>query len=254
MSVRIVTHVFARDLPQYAVFLRAQLSSLVLHKPKVRTAITVCLCSEEDPEVVRVCNEFRIRYPGLGLQALDLSLGDLFRRSIGRNRAALRQGEDLVWFTDVDYVFGPGCIDELWRQEQNLESFGMVWPNSVLINPDYEAADKFWQVNRTATWCIEPDTTGFVEKKYNRAIGGVQVVRGSFAREFGYLRNFAKWQTPQSPEKPFPCFRDDIAFRSVCQKQGVLVPVSVPNLIRLRHSRITYKSGNNSAAPSYNEG
>ena len=238
MSIRIVSHVFARDLPQFGVFLRAQLSSLVLHPPKIPVAITVCLSSDADPMSVQVCHDFSLALHE-SLDIIDLSLGGLFRRAIGRNLAALSSSEDFVWFTDVDYIFGPGCLDNVYLQAQEFDS-GMIWPDSVLIDPDYGSADQFWESNLESKGLIYPDTTRFVKKTYSRAIGGVQIVPGAVARD-GYLNN-TKWQEPQNPDKPFPCFRDDIAFRRLC----TLHQISAPNLIRLRHSKITYKGAANS--------
>mgnify|MGYP001617195560 CR=1 FL=1 len=63
MSIHIVSHVYASELPQYSVFLRAQLSSLVINKPVARTRITVCF-SSNDSLVVGILEEFKILLDG----------------------------------------------------------------------------------------------------------------------------------------------------------------------------------------------
>jgi len=113
MSIRIVTHCYARELPQYARFLQCQLSSFVLYPPNVPIKIHVFL-TPEDARTHRVIDWF-CDYTPLSLSLTYLPAGQLWRRSIGRNIAAKQAEEELVWFTDVDHLFGDGCLDALWQ-------------------------------------------------------------------------------------------------------------------------------------------
>ena len=65
-----------------------------------------------------------------------------------------------------------------------------------------------------------------------RAIGGIQLYRGSVARERGYLPDHPKWQRPARKWERTFC---DSFFRRELGTRGV--PVDVVNLYRLRHSK-----------------
>ena len=85
---------------------------------------------------------------------------------------------------------------------------------------------------------VDIDPTEFVEKRYGRAIGGVQIVRGDFARKYGYLHDVAKYQQPV--EHPFGDFRDDIAYRDFVRSFGRIVGIDLPGMYRLRHGVKTH--------------
>ena len=252
MSIRIVVHAYAKQLPQYAVFLRAQLSSLVKYTPAVTTLrVSVC-CSAQDERVMRVLQEFAPIMRGK-LHVMAMPKGELFRRSIGRNRIALSTHEDLVWFADVDHLWGPGCLAELWNQWKEIEGQAIAWPKSLWIQSHHVLGDDFVRDNMETTGLIDMGDLGVAEfanqepsplferKEYHSAIGGVQIVSGSFVRDHGYLRDFPKWQRPRTDGKPFGDFRDDVKFRSFCLSRMNGVALEIPHLYRLRHTAVTYK-------------
>lgn len=244
-GIEIVTHAYAGDLPQFAVFLQAQLSSLLRYASSTPVTVTVCY-SLADTAIAQVVDRHRNTMIGwLQLNPMPMSEPELFRRCIGRNRAALATEADVVWFADVDHCFGPQCLNELWDIFQELGTDPheptLVWPERLCIHRDHETGDRFWQQHLNNQGIIEINPSDFVDKGYHSAIGGVQIVKGTFARQYGYLDGNAKWQQPRTDGKPFGDFRDDVRFRSFCLSKGPGLQVPIPNLYRLRHSKVTYK-------------
>jgi hypothetical protein len=238
--VEVVSHCWAKELPQYAQALVYQASSLVLHKPKVQVCLSVCYCKEDENAmkalkwVVPLLYEARI---SVTLQPLERN--QIGRRSIGRNAAAKNCIGDVVWFADVDQVFRDGIFDRLIEMEWP-EDAAMVHPEVIKIHKDHVIGDRRMQaVNANDLEPIDVDPSEFVEKRYNRAIGGVQIVRGDFAREHGYLDGVDKWQKPT--DVPFGDFRDDIAYRKFCLGHGKIVGVDLPGMFRMRHTATTYQ-------------
>jgi len=237
MSLRIVTHCYARELPQYAAFLRHQMQALDrladsdYHLPVV---LSVC-CTAFDVPTWKAVHEW-MKSPGqkaFTLNIVCLPEGELWRRSIGRNKIALSCTEDFVWFADVDYLptmeFIRGIHEEFPSQA------AMIYPNEIWIQKTHELGDQLASGERPhILWKLD-----FERKHYSRAVGGVQIVRGELARKIGYLNNNEKWQRPVA--EPFKSFRDDLAFRRECRKHGQVVGVDLPELYRLRHTKTTYQ-------------
>jgi hypothetical protein len=174
----------------------------------------------------------------LPVKAISLFRGELGRRCIGRNMAALQTDADLVWFADVDQVYHRGCLDRLAAMDWPGEA-SMIFPQWIEIHKDHATGDRYAEaVVEPRLVDIDPDD--FIPKKYHRAIGGVQIVGGDFARDHGYLDDDPKWQKPRTDGKPFAGFRDDIEYRKFCQQLGVIVPVDLPGMYRLRHSVTTH--------------
>lgn len=240
MSIRIITHCYAKELPQYATFLHYQLSSLVLYKPEVSVVIYVC-CTLDDQRTVNVLRQFQQEHPQLDLRPLYMSPGQLFRRSIGRNVASLTGTEALMWFTDVDHCFGAGCLDTLWDQWLQFDAMPtLMYPGQIWICRDHATGDALiGDVQHGELKDVE--NIPFTVKKYNRAIGGIQIVNGDYIREYGYLHRVEKWQRPRTDHKPFGDFRDDIAFRKLCAEHGIVQRITLPHLYRLRHTATTYQ-------------
>jgi hypothetical protein len=96
LKIEIVSHCW-----NYSHMLVRQLSSLVLFPP-ARAAVTMTVFySEEDTATVRLLETFASKeIPGVTWNWCALPKEQLFRRSIGRNQAALRTDADWVWFTD----------------------------------------------------------------------------------------------------------------------------------------------------------
>lgn len=241
--INIVTHCYAVALPQYAAHLNYQLSSLVLHKCDVPVRITVCL-NYEDHRTIEVVNWFRDNHPELDLHTIQLSKAKLFKRAIGRN-LAINTDFELHWFTDVDHVFGAGCLNCLWLTWLNVKTqykhVSLMYPKEIKIHETHKLGDI------AADLVIEPglhqvDPNQFITKYYNRAIGGCQISPKWYMQDFGYLRDDVNHQRElEDTSKPFPSFRDDVGFRAGCQANGRILPIALPSLFRIRHSETSYQ-------------
>lgn len=236
MSIHVITHCWAVDLPQFAKFLQYQLSSLVLYPPEVEHLIEVRYCPD-DRATADVVNFFAIELGSrIGLSPMQPP-ERLFRRAIGRNEAALSSHTELVWHTDCDYLFGPGCLDGLWRSWNGLAEFAsMVFPRQIFTMANHSDGDLV-AANRMVRVSNIPFGL-FVPQRIKKAFGGLQIVPGSLARKHGYLDGHRKYQRTLS--RPFANFHDDVAYRKTMLKIGPIVPVDVPNLYRLRHTKSTY--------------
>jgi hypothetical protein len=205
--------------------------------------------------VVQVLHDFT-ELLGHSLDLHPMPRGALFRRSIGRHAVGINTYEDIVWFADVDHLFGPGCLTLLSQQwnlwERKAAGSIMVWPKGLWIHACHELGDAFVKDHidtRTiidleeagvATYENQNPTPAFEWKTYYSAIGGVQIVSGTYVRQFGYLPN-SKWQQPRTDDQPFKDFRDDVKFRKCCLSQIVGESVDIPHVYRLRHTPVTYK-------------
>lgn len=236
MSIRIVTHCYAGALPQYAYFLKAQLWSIEQFAPK-DTKISVC-CSPGDGLTCDVLAQYREPLKGQ-LFILFLAEQELFNRSIGRNIVALRQKEDIVWFTDVDHVFLGDCLTSLQMQMLNAE-WGIYFAKYIKIHKYHQIGDSYWKTIRDEGNFFV-DENDFETKKYNRAIGGVQIVPGDMARKHGYLNDQPQFRRPTDGKKPFPSFKDDVRYRAACVNRYKAQALKLPNLYRLRHTETTYQ-------------
>jgi len=236
VSIHTVVHCYAAELPQFATFLRYQLSSLVLHPPRVDHLIEIRY-SSDDELTSDVANEF-VSYFGDQIKLSPMQPPErLFRRAIGRNEAALSSYADLVWFSDCDYLFGLGCLDGLWKAWTELDEFvSMLFPNQILTMKSHKMGDDLAEKNLGRVVSAPIDL--FKPQSVYRAFGGLQIVPGSLARKYGYLNGSRRYQKPLA--KPFANFHDDVAFRKSCLQHGPILPVSIPNLYRLRHTKSTY--------------
>ncbi len=240
MYIEIISHCLATELPHYADALWCQWRSLVDNHPAGHgVTLTVCHWLEDDRtnKIILRMGDQRQDTSGLEIKLIPLdSVGELGRRCIGRNRAAKFSKADVVWFCDVDHCFGPGCLDALadlyWPVLFGRESV-MVFPWEVMIHRDHATGD-------AALLRHEIDPAEFEVKRYRKAIGGVQIVRGDFAREHGYLDGCLRWQRPTA--KPFGDFRDDVAYRQFCLRQGPVSGITLPGIYRMRHTQTSYRS------------
>ena len=249
MKVELITHCLAIENPNFAGALALQLSSVLLDQPKhCDVAVTICM-NEDDDNTVRVIRHFaKLQHAGLSIQALSMPIGELGRRCIGRNFAARHSTADIVWFTDVDHCFYDGILDRLVKLKwpvgppnERHDAFvaSMIFPGEIMISKNWDLGDLETKRLSYDPRLYQIDKTNFVTKSYNRAIGGVQIVRGNFARAHGYLNNQEEWQTPV--EKPFSSFKDDIAYRNFCTAFGPVTKVELPGCYRLRHNQTSYE-------------
>jgi hypothetical protein len=239
--VEIVSHCWAKDLPQFAAALNYQVSSLVLHKSReADICLTVCYC-EEDKNTKKAIRWMvkHLNFGGASFALQPLKKEQIGRRCIGRNRVAKNCIGDFVWFADVDQVFRDGIFDRLVTMKWPEDAV-MIYPKQIQIHKDHKTGDERTSaIDLDNLGLVNIDPAEFVPKRYRKAIGGVQIVRGDFAREHGYLNGIDKWQRPT--DKPFGDFRDDIAYRNYCLQYGKIVGVDLPGMFRIRHQRTTYQ-------------
>ena len=239
-AVAIVTHCWAVNKPQYAAFLRCQLSSLVLYPP-VTKVYPIVAYSKEDSHTRAVVEDFSKQGTGW-LQTIELTDGEMWRRAIARHRATQRFAAscDLMWFTDCDYLFGQGCIDSAKAAWLEADKPEMIWPRVILANPEKSFVDKMAarQEKSPAKGLYDATEIDVAPVKMLRAIGGLQITAATHCQQHGYLPQ-ARWQ--RQPLYPFPDFRDDVAFRRRIEHRFRCVPIEpLPGLIRLRHTEVGY--------------
>ncbi len=232
--LELVTHCYAMEYPHYAALLNYQLSSLVLHPPKCHVSIVVCYILK-DTATHGVINHF-CGYTNLDISVITLTEREIGRRAIGRNIAASSTKADVMWFTDVDHVFIE-CLDDLMSREW-VDGSTMLFPRIIQIQASHALGDMYIKRAIGVAKPHDINQKEFIAKKYRRAIGGVQIVRGDFAREHGYLKTFKKWQNPT--DTPFKEFRDDIAYRNFCLRFGNITAIDLPGMYRLRHTQTTH--------------
>lgn len=240
-GIEIVTHCWAKTLPQFAGFLRWQVASLLRHPCQQPVQLTVCWCGEDERtgDVLQEAGP-ALTDAGVRLSAIRLPAGQLWRRAIGRNIVASRTRAALVWFADVDHYFGPGCLDGLWEAYPNTQPApAIVWPLDIAIQNTHEAGDQSWRAAASLAQVPALDSCSWTPKHYGRAIGGVQIVRGDFARLHGYLPDHKKFQQPA--DMPFGDFRDDVVFRNYASREGGAQGLRFSGLHRLRHTATTYQ-------------
>ena len=114
----------------------------------------------------------------------------------------------------------------------------MIYPALIQIHRDHATGDAA-TVLVDQPKLISVNKAEFIPKHYNRAIGGVQIVQGDFARKHGYLNDSPEWQKPT--ETPFGDFKDDVAYRKFTSQFGPIVGVDFPGVFRIRHSSTTYQ-------------
>ena len=242
-TLRIITHCYSTKLPHYAAFLKLQMSSLQLYPAKnVDVVFEVCH-SPFDHQTIGLLHQWFNVDKTFKLNMRSMLEPRLFRRAIGRNEAALQSKEDAVWFCDADYFFGPNCIDSLainWPSNASL-----VFPPEVQIHKTHEIGDSVAaRAIEASEAIIDLDTSPelFTTKRYGRAIGGVQIVDGSYVRDRGYLNGSHKYLKPVKDGEKIFVTKGDVAFRSQCFNDGLISrPVSLPSLYRLRHTTNSYQ-------------
>jgi len=230
-SIELITHAYSVVYPQYAALLAYQLSSLELHKPECKVTATIC-CTLNDKAVQRVLSYFR-ENTDVDIQTLLLSNEEISRRSIGRNIAAKNSSGDIVWFADADYFFGITCLDTLstmnWPDDVSI-----VFPGKIRINSTHILGDITINKMLGRFIVLDIDPKEFGRSTLLTAIGGLQIVKGDFAREFGYLNHREKYLVPL--DIPFRTTLEDVPFRKFCESKGKMKNIKLPNLYRIRHT------------------
>lgn len=234
--IEIVTHVYCPpDVDQYAEHLRWQFASLLRHAGEVGVRWSVCYTRTDARSAATVETLGNAltgpAATGFVLQGIDLPPERLFRRAIGRDWAARHSPADVVWFTDVDYCFGPGSLAAALAGVAGRS--GLFMPAEILIHRDHATGDADVAAARSVL-LPEPDPAHFAARRQRVCIGGVQIVDGDTARRVGYCGG-TRWTEPVDPAAGFRSCRCDRAFRKLNGFRAVALPI--PNVYRLRHSR-----------------
>ena len=239
LRLEIVSHCW-----QYSRLLRYQLSSLVKFPPAhLDVTMTVCF-SREDMDTWRLLQRYSaLNVPSVTWNWCDLPKEQLFRRAIGRNRAALQSQADWVWFTDCDLMFRDSCLDGLAAALQGRRDT-LVFPASEWCTPLLD--DEHPMLNPTlhdATTAeelvVDIDSTLFTERHRTRATGPLQIVHGDVARACGYCDALPFYQKPaDSWCKAY----EDRALRWLLGSQGT--PLAIPGVFRIRHASKGRYTGN----------
>jgi hypothetical protein len=233
-SVEIVSHCWAAgpNGDQYAKALRYQIRSLFDNPPQhASVLLTVCCAEPEDDKATWdvIYREGRFSRDGLMVQPQSFIKSALLQRPHGRNAASLRSKADVVFFTDCDYFFGDSCLDSLAQISGRSER--LFFPEVTRICRNHETGDKYLATDEP----LPIDEGDFVYKKERKAIGGIQIVSGDVARQYGYCKDVAKYQRPAPPDcNTVIGFSADAKFRKILGTRGT--PFKMENLFRIRHS------------------
>jgi len=225
LELEVVSHCW-----RYAHFLMYQLSSLVQYPPsKLHVTMTVCYCPE-DEQTQRLLDFFGQQdVPNVTWNWVPYRKEELFRRGIGRNRAALNTEADWVWFTDCDLMFRDGCLDGLAKQLQNRRD-ALVYPSEERCTELLREDNPMLRQGAGEPALVDVDDDVFTAQHPSRATGPLQIAHGDVCRAVGYCRSLKLYQTPSDRWRKA---HEDRAFRWLVRSQGV--PVEIPGVYRIRH-------------------
>jgi len=225
LQLEVVSHCW-----NYAHFLVYQLSSLVLFPPKKLDVTMTVFYSPEDKKTAELLDWFgRQTIPGVTWNWQPVRRQELFRRGIGRNRAALATKADWVWFTDCDLMFRENCLDTLAEVVQGRRD-ALLFPEEERTTDLLAENNPMLRAGSREPQVLDIDTTSFTIRKIAKATGPLQIAHGDVCRAVGYCRNIALYQ---KPVESFAKCHEDRAFRWLLQSQGE--PVGVPGVYRIRH-------------------
>lgn len=215
---------------QYAHLAIYQFSSLAAFAPKNLKVTHTLFHADSDKKTIALAQDFASRKTNnVSWRSVALPKAELFRRAIGRHRAALETKADWVWFADCDLIFGKGCLDSL-AVHLKTQQTGLLFPDGEritdLLPPDHPWVTKSLEQPRPVT----VDDSQFHPNPIVKAKGAFQIVHGDVARHMGYCGDLKLYQQPDNRwRKTY----EDTVFRNLLGHEGV--PVSIENLMRIRH-------------------
>ncbi len=230
-TLEVVSHCW-----NYSHLMAYHLSSFVNYPPtKVDVTVTVFYSKEDTATQAMLDFYSKMEIPGVIWNWQPLPKEQLFRRAIGRNKAALATKANWIWFIDCDLIFHKNCLDSLATALQGR--------NDVLLFPKGEFTTPLLdESNPLLTDGLEPkvmdiDTTLFSPREITRAVGAFQITHGDVARACGYCKNIRVYQTPSEHwRKTY----EDRAYRWLLRTQGI--SIEIPGIYRIRHiSKGRYK-------------
>lgn len=223
LTLEIVSHCW-----DYSHLLAYYLSSFVNYPPtKIEVTVTV-FYSKEDKDTQATLNFFgKMNIQNISWNWQPLPKEQLFRRSIGRNKAALATKANWIWFVDCDLIFHKNCLDMLAKALQGHNDV-LLFPAEESITPLLVKSNPLLAIREPQV--IDIDTTLFSKQAINRAVGAFQITHGDVARACGYCRNIRVYQTPANHwSKTY----EDRTYRWLLRTQGE--SIDVPGIYRIRH-------------------
>jgi len=234
LKLEVVSHCW-----NYSHFLVYQLSSLVLFPPKKLDVVMTVFYSPEDTRTAELLAFFESQMvPGVTWNWQPVSRQVLFRRGIGRNRAALATQADWVWFTDCDLMFRDNCVDTLAEVLQGRRD-ALLFPEQEHTTDLLAEDNPMLQAGTSGPQVLDIDTRSFTTRQITKATGPLQIAHGDVCRAVGYCRNIGLYQ---QPVESFAKCHEDRAFRWLLGSQGE--PAQVPGVYRIRHVSKGRYSGN----------
>lgn len=225
LELEIVSHCW-----RYGHFLAYQLSSLVNFPPQGLTVTMTVFYAPEDPATCELLEHFGGKQvPGVRWNWRPLPKEQLFRRAIGRNRAALETQADWIWFTDCDVLFRDDCFPQLADALQGRRD-PLVFPQTERCTPLLPETDPLLQRGAAAPQVVDIANAHFTQRQLKRATGPMQITHGDVARACGYCPTLKRYQLPADH---FCKAYEDRAFRWLLDTQGT--PLDVPGIYRIRH-------------------
>lgn len=226
LHIEIVSHCW-----QYSQLLAYQLGSLIQHPVNNATVTMTVFHTTEDVATVKLLEHAAERQiENIRWNWQTLTTEELFRRSIGRNLAALASTADWVWFTDCDMTFQQGCLDSLNTALQHRTD-ALVFPRKEAKTDVYTKDDLITQNSQDAAELLYVSPDLFTEHDIDRATGPLQITHGDVARANGYCRDVAFYQ---QPAQRFQKATEDRLFRWLMGTQGV--PIDVSGVCRIQHA------------------
>ena len=234
LNLEVVSHCWG-----YSHMLAYQLSSLVNYPPtKASVTMTVFYCPE-DEDTKNILDFFATHdVPNVrwNWQALPREL--LFRRGIGRNKAALNTKADWVWFSDCDIMFNENCIDSLVDSLQGRNDV-LVFPKQEKTTPMLAEDHPLLQKGAKPHIIKLDENDSFEYYSRSKATGEFQITHGDVARAAGYCANLSVYQTPS--DSWCKCV-EDRAFRWLVGTHGIAIDIE--NVFQIRHlTKGRYKKG-----------
>jgi len=227
MHLEIVSHCW-----NYSDYLAYQLGSLLANPPPPRLHITmtVFFASEDRPTTALLKRLEQKDVSNITWNWQVLPAPYLFRRSIGRNLAALHTQADWIWFTDCDETFQAGCLSGLYETLAACRE-PLVFPLTEHRTEPMESSEL--EVNYDSDWVSAISNLPLDEFHANtmtRATGPLQITHGDVARKFGYCKDVDCFQ---KPEVHFAKAHEDRIFRWLLNTNGT--GVDIPGVFRIQH-------------------
>lgn len=228
MHLEIVSHCW-----KYTRLAMYHLSSVYLNPPrKTKVKITIYYAKEDQPtlKLLEYFSQFKV--PNVTWNWQDIPVPMLMRRAIGRNMTAQSTTADWVWYNDVDTLIGPGSVDTLMEEAESQPEAKLIYPRRIQATSD-ATGDRLIEKATGDPRVLTIKHQDFTPLSYNRAIGGVQIVRTSVLKQVGYCPQ-PKWQRTESTwKRTF----EDVAFREHLGPNEKGQPINCPRIFRILHTK-----------------